>query len=55
MQDGAPGHVAGNTALDLQERGIQVIYWPAFSPDLYPIQKVWHIMKNYLQDNFPDI
>jgi len=54
MQDGAPGHAAGDTRTELQERGIEVIHWPAFSPDLNPIEKVWHTMKNYLQDNFPE-
>jgi transposase len=24
------------------------------SPDLNPIERVWHIMKNYLQDNYPE-
>ena len=40
MQDGAPGHAAGDTARELQERGIQVIHWRAFSPDLNPIERV---------------
>jgi len=54
MQDGAPGHAAGETKEDLRERGIIIIYWPPFSPDLKPIKKVWNIMKNYLQDNYPE-
>jgi hypothetical protein len=40
MQDGAPGHVVGDTQIDLQERGITPIFWFVFLPDLNPIKKI---------------
>ena len=49
MQDGAPGHAAGDTKEDLRERGVIVMEWPPYSPDLNPIERVWHYMKNWLQ------
>lgn len=55
MQDGAPGHAAADTQQELRSRGITVIFWPPFSPDLNPIERVWHLMKNYLQDNYPEV
>ena len=48
MQDGAPGHAAADTKKELEERGIRVIFWPPFSLDLNLIERVWHIIKNYL-------
>jgi hypothetical protein len=38
MQDGAPGHSSQDTLNELHERGIYPIRWPAFSPDLNPIE-----------------
>lgn len=31
------------------EKGIKIIYFPAYSPDLNPIEKYWSIFKSYLR------
>jgi transposase len=54
MQDGAPGHTGGNTRAELLERGIRSIFWPAFSPDLNPIETVWNKMKDYIALKYPE-
>jgi ketohexokinase/beta-glucosidase len=54
MQDGAPGHAAGDTQVDLKERGITPLFWPAFSLDLNPIETVWNWMKDYIEAKYPE-
>lgn len=55
MQDGAPRHAAGNTIRELAERGITVIFWPVYSPDLNPIETVWNWMKDYIKRVYGDV
>ncbi len=40
MQDNAPDHAAKFTREELLKRGITVIFWPSYSPDLNPIETV---------------
>lgn len=55
MQDGAPAHAARRTMEDLDRRGIRILDWPPYSPDLNPIENVWKLMKDHIQEFFPDV
>lgn len=49
MQDNAAAHTATETIAELKARGIKIIAWPPFSPDLDPIETVWNEMKEYIE------
>ncbi|KAG7156841.1 Transposable element Tcb1 transposase-like 2 [Homarus americanus] len=48
MHDGAPCHTSKSVTTWLQERTIPLLEWPGNSPDLNPIDNVWHEMKRKL-------
>ena len=44
QQDNARPHVAAATMQYLQQNNVQVLDWPAVSPDLSPIEHVWDLL-----------
>jgi transposase len=37
---------------DLKARGVTIMSWPAFSPDLNPIETIWCWMKSFFQEKY---
>ena len=37
----------------LREKNVDILKWPGNSPDLNPIENLWHVMKNEVADQHP--
>lgn len=51
QQDGASCHTAKSTKKWFGDNNIKVLSHPSSSPDLNPIETLWHKMKQHLRNN----
>lgn len=51
QHDNDPKHTANRTKQHLKNRKIQILDWPAQSPDMNPIEHLWHEVKKRIKQS----
>ena len=51
MQDNAPCHTAKKVKKFVSDHNLPLLPWPGNSPDLNPIENVWHVLKTKLKNS----
>jgi transposase len=46
VHNSASIHTAMDSRTWLKDNGVEVMHWPAYSPDLSPIEHLWFPLKN---------
>jgi hypothetical protein len=49
QQDNAPSYKARLTKAELIRRGVNLVWWPPYSPDLSAIENVWFYLKAIIE------
>jgi DDE superfamily endonuclease len=55
MQNNAPIHKAGIVKKWFEDNAIPLLEWSPYSSDLNPIEMVWAWLKEWVNDNYPDL
>jgi len=53
MQDNAPCHTVKPVKAFLEANNVEFIDWPPYSPDLNPIENIWHWIKTKFESEYP--